>query len=100
VKSSKSAEKREQSLQNARLCERPQLTVEVTEKMTRLEIDLWRLAHSKAATESEAAEAAAMIFKSLRQRDSRYAVRQLGSESLKLSLMRESGSSHNYNAGI
>jgi hypothetical protein len=40
------------------------VTVEVTEKMTTAEINAWRVAHSKAATEEETAKAAVMYFKS------------------------------------
>ena len=58
--------------------EQPEVTVEVSSKMTSEEIELWRLAHSKAVTQQESEQAAAMLFKSLRERDSKYLVRQLG----------------------
>jgi hypothetical protein len=69
-------------------------TVEVSEKMTEPEVTCYRLAHSKAVTEQEAEQAAIMLFRSLRQRDSRYVVRQLGSESLKVSMLKQSDKRH------
>jgi hypothetical protein len=74
----RAAAEKERSLQIARLCERPQVTVEITEKTTKFEVDCWRVAHSRAASEAEAAAAAIAFFKSVRQRNSRYLVRQLG----------------------
>jgi hypothetical protein len=71
--------------------------MEVSEKITQLEINYWRVAHSKSATVQEAEEAAKRFFQSLRQRDGRYIVRRLGSESL----MRQSDRrEHGYNAGV
>jgi hypothetical protein len=78
--------------------EQPELTVEITEKATKFEVDCWRVAHSKAATEQEAAEAAIKFFRSLRQRNSRYLVRELGLP--KVSVLRESASRNDYNAGV
>jgi hypothetical protein len=78
--------------------EQPELTVEVSEKMNRLEVDLWRVAHSKSASEQETTEAAVMFFRSVRQRNSRYQVRELGLP--KNSILRKSNSSQDYNAGV
>jgi hypothetical protein len=78
------------SLRIALACEQPVVRVEISEKATKLEVDWWRLAHSKSATEKETAEAAVMFFRSVRQRNSRYLVRQLGSPK----------QSQDYNAGI
>jgi hypothetical protein len=73
------AEEKDRSLRIARLCEQPEVTVEISEKATKLEVDWWRLAHSRSVSDGEAAEAAVMYFRSVRQRNSRYQVRQLGS---------------------
>jgi len=58
--------------------EQVQVTVEVSSHMTSEEVELWRLAHSKAVSLQEAEQASVMLFKSLRERDSKYLVRQLG----------------------
>ena len=72
--------------------ERQDLAMEISEKTTNKETELWRLAHSESAPERETAEAAVRFFKSLRQRHGRYLVRRLGSESLmRQSDRRESG---------
>jgi hypothetical protein len=79
----------------------PDVTVELSEKYTDLEIKLHRLAHSKAATEKEAEQAAILLFRSLRRRDARYQVRTLGAAAPKLTVLHQSDSrEHNYNAGV
>jgi hypothetical protein len=76
-------------------------TVELCEKYTDLEIKLHRLAHTKAATEKEAEQAAILLFRSLRQRDARYQVRALGREAPKLTVLHQSDrQQRNYNAGV
>jgi hypothetical protein len=53
-------------------------SVELLVKMTDKEINLWRLANSKATSEDESRKALKMLAKSLRERGCRYTVRQLG----------------------
>jgi hypothetical protein len=53
-------------------------TVELLAKMTDREINLWRLANSKAASDAEAKKAAWLLVKSIRERGGRYTVRELG----------------------
>lgn len=83
--------------------EQPELTVEVSEKMIETEVTFWRLAHSKTATSQEAEQACIMFIRCRRERDSRYVVRTLGCEPLKLkgSIIRQSDRrQHNYDAAV
>jgi K+/H+ antiporter YhaU regulatory subunit KhtT len=54
-------------------------SVELLIKLTDREINLFRLAMSRAAAEEEAKQATKMLFKTLKQRQCRYTVRELGS---------------------
>jgi hypothetical protein len=59
----------------------PQLiepTLELTVKLTRPEADCLRTAMSKSSTAEERKEAAELLFKSLRDRESRFTLRELG----------------------
>jgi hypothetical protein len=53
-------------------------SVELLIKLNDREINLFRLAMSRAAAEEEAKEATKMLFKTLKQRQCRYTVRELG----------------------
>jgi RecA-family ATPase len=53
-------------------------SVELLIKLTDREINLFRLAMSRAAAEDKAKEATKMLFKTLKQRQCRYTVRELG----------------------
>jgi hypothetical protein len=51
---------------------------EIQIKVTDRELNLWRLANSKTASDEEVGKAVRLLFQSLRQRRARYIVRQLG----------------------
>jgi hypothetical protein len=53
-------------------------TVEVLIKMSQREINLWRLANTRATTDEEVRTAVRLLFQSLRERGARYLVRELG----------------------
>lgn len=53
-------------------------TLELTLKLTTKEANLLRLAMSKVSSADESKQAAKMLFASLRTRDSRYTLRELG----------------------
>jgi hypothetical protein len=53
------------------------LSFELSVKLTEREVNLMRLAASRAASAEESKEAGRMFFKSLRARESRYQVRRL-----------------------
>jgi hypothetical protein len=77
MRSSKSEEK-EWSLRMPKAHEQPEVSVEISAKTTKFEVDCWRVAHSRSASEEETTQAAIRFFRSLRQRNSRYLVRELG----------------------
>jgi hypothetical protein len=53
-------------------------TVELSTKLTKEQIEIWRLAISKAASEEDVKKSAKAFFKSLRASGTRYKVRELG----------------------
>lgn len=53
-------------------------THEVMVKVTLKELNLWRIMNAKASTDEESRVAAKLLAKSLRQRQARYLVRELG----------------------
>jgi hypothetical protein len=94
----KTVDEKEQSQRLAMACQQTVVTVEICEKTTKFEVDCWRLAHSKAVSEAEAAAAAVMYFRSVRQRNSRYQVRELGLP--KTSILKQFDKSQDYNAAF
>jgi hypothetical protein len=55
-----------------------QPSVELLVKLTDKEINLWRLANGKANADEEAKRASWLMIKSIRERNGRYTVRELG----------------------
>ena len=53
-------------------------SVELLIKLTDREVNLFRLAMSKAAAEEEAKQATKLLFRTLKERQCRYTVRELG----------------------
>ena len=53
-------------------------SVELLIKLTDREINLFRLAMSRAAAEEEAKQATKLLFRTLKERQCRYTVRELG----------------------
>lgn len=56
-------------------------TVEVLVKMSQREVNLWRLANTRAISDKEIEMAVRLLFQSLRGRGARYLVRELGAGS-------------------
>jgi hypothetical protein len=54
--------------------------VELSIKMTEREINLWRLAMARAASEEETRKASKLLFRTLKERACRYTVRELGKD--------------------
>ena len=62
------------------------LSVELLVKLTIKEINLWRLANSKATPAEEVKKANSLLSQSLRARGARYLVRELGCQSYNAAL--------------
>ena len=58
----------------------PVPSVELSIKMTQREINLFRLAMARAASEEETKKASKLLFRTLKERSCRYTVRELGKD--------------------